>query len=84
MAKLGGVLSHESLDDLPGVNIATNGEHTAELLLDHDRLVTYTLTGTAFFVTDCTSFRGTRCFLVKQVLGALWSAAPVAHLVDAR
>lgn len=47
-------------------------------------LVTYTLTGTAFFVTDRTYFRGTRYFLLKQVLGALWAAALVAHLFGPR
>ena len=44
-------------------------------------LVTYTLTGLAFFATDRTYFRGTRYFLVKQVLGVLWAGALVAHLV---
>jgi len=47
-------------------------------------LVTYTLTGTAFFATDRTYFRGTRYFLVKQVLGALWAGALVAHLFGPR
>lgn len=47
-------------------------------------LVTYTLTGTAFFATDRTYFRGTRYFLVKQALGALWAAALVAHLFGPR
>ena len=45
-------------------------------------LVTYMLTGTAFFATDRTYFRGTRYFLIKQALGALWAAALVAHLVS--
>ncbi|MGE0548845.1 MAG: hypothetical protein AB7R00_17380 [Kofleriaceae bacterium] len=31
-------LSNEAFDDLPGINIATNGVHAAELLLDHDHL----------------------------------------------
>jgi hypothetical protein len=31
-------LSNESLDDLPGVNLATNGTYAAELLLDTDHL----------------------------------------------
>jgi hypothetical protein len=31
-------LSNESLDDLPGVNLATNGTYAAELLLDSDHL----------------------------------------------
>ena len=31
-------LSNESLDDLPGVNLATNGRYAAELLLDSDHL----------------------------------------------
>ena len=47
-------------------------------------LVTYTLTGLAFFVTDRIYFRGTRYFLVKQALGALWAAALVAHLVGSQ
>jgi len=47
-------------------------------------LVTYTLTGTAFFATDRAYFRGTRYFLVKQVFGALWAAALVAHLLGSR
>ena len=47
-------------------------------------LVTYTLTGTAFFATDRTYFRGTRYFLVKQAFGALWAAALVAHLFGPR
>jgi hypothetical protein len=35
---LDGELSNEVLEQLPGVNIATNGEYAAELLLDHDHL----------------------------------------------
>ena len=31
-------LSNEALEDLPGVNVATNGVYAAELLLDHDHL----------------------------------------------
>ncbi|HTL35283.1 MAG TPA: hypothetical protein VL326_19275 [Kofleriaceae bacterium] len=38
LTKLDGELSNESLDDLPGVNLATNGEYAAELLLDRDHL----------------------------------------------
>ena len=38
VTKLDAELSNESLDDLPGVNIATNGEYAAELLLDRDHL----------------------------------------------
>lgn len=38
LTKLDGELSNESLDDLPGINIATNGEYAAELLLDRDHL----------------------------------------------
>lgn len=38
LTKLDGELSNESLDDLPGYNLATNGEYAAELLLDHDHL----------------------------------------------
>ena len=38
LTKLDGELSNESLDDLPGINLATNGEYAAELLLDHDHL----------------------------------------------
>lgn len=44
-------------------------------------LVTYTITGQGFFVNDLTYFRGTRYFLIKQVLGTLWAAAVVAHLL---
>jgi hypothetical protein len=43
-------------------------------------LVTYTLTGLAFFATDRAFFRGTRYFVVKQALGAHWAAALVGHL----
>lgn len=35
---LDGELSNETLDHLPGVNIATNGTYAAELLLDRDHL----------------------------------------------
>ncbi|MFT3700135.1 MAG: hypothetical protein QM831_43720 [Kofleriaceae bacterium] len=35
---LDGELANETLDHLPGVNIATNGAYAAELLLDHDHL----------------------------------------------
>ena len=35
---LDGELSNEALEDLPGVNIATNGAYAAELLLDPDHL----------------------------------------------
>ncbi|MBV8756324.1 MAG: hypothetical protein JO257_03550 [Deltaproteobacteria bacterium] len=35
---LDGELSNESLDQLPGVNLATNGAYAAELLLDADHL----------------------------------------------
>jgi hypothetical protein len=38
LTKLEGELSNEALDDLPGVNLATNGEYAAELLLDRDHL----------------------------------------------
>lgn len=31
-------LSNEALDQLPGINVATNGDYAAELLLDHDHL----------------------------------------------
>jgi hypothetical protein len=43
-------------------------------------LVTYTLTGLTFFYNDRTYFRGTRYFVVKQVLGGLWAAALVAQV----
>jgi len=43
-------------------------------------LVTYTITGLAFFANDRAFFRGTRYFAVKQVLGALWAAALVGQL----
>jgi hypothetical protein len=35
---LDGELSNEALEDLPGVNLATNGTYAAELLLDRDHL----------------------------------------------
>lgn len=38
LTKLDGELSNEALEALPGVNIATNGEYAAELLLDRDHL----------------------------------------------
>lgn len=38
LTKLDGELANESLDDLPGVNIATNGEYAAELFLERDHL----------------------------------------------
>jgi hypothetical protein len=38
LTKLDAELSNESLDDLPGINLATNGEYAAELLLDRDHL----------------------------------------------
>lgn len=44
-------------------------------------LVTYTLTGLSFFAGDRRYFKGTRYFVIKQALGALWAAALVAQLV---
>lgn len=38
LTKLDGTLENEALEDLPGVNIATNGLYAAELLLDRDHL----------------------------------------------
>jgi len=38
LTKLEGTLSNESLDTLPGSNVATNGEYAAELFLDRDHL----------------------------------------------
>ena len=35
---LDGELSNEALEQLPGINLATNGAYAAELLLDHDHL----------------------------------------------
>jgi hypothetical protein len=43
-------------------------------------LVTYTVTGLGFFANDRAYFRGTRYFVVKQALGALWAAAVAGHL----
>ena len=43
-------------------------------------LVTYTLTGLAFFANDRKFFAGTRYFVVKQALGALWTAALIAQI----
>lgn len=37
---LDGELSNEALEQLPGINLATNGAYAAELLLDHDHLAT--------------------------------------------
>jgi len=38
LTKLDGTLANETLDDLPGVNLATNGAYAAEILLDPDHL----------------------------------------------
>jgi hypothetical protein len=38
LTKLDGTLSNETLDDLPGVNIATSGLYAAEIFLDRDHL----------------------------------------------
>lgn len=38
LTKLDGTLTNESLDDLAGFNVATNGEYAAELFLDGDHL----------------------------------------------
>ena len=38
LTKLDGDLSNETLDELPGINIATNGAYAAELFLDGDHL----------------------------------------------
>jgi len=38
LTKLGGTLTNELLDQLPGSNVATNGEYAAELFLDRDHL----------------------------------------------
>jgi hypothetical protein len=38
LTKLDASLENESLDQLPGINIATNGEYAAELLFDRDHL----------------------------------------------
>ena len=43
-------------------------------------LGTYTLTGLAFFAGDRKFFAGTRYFVVKQALGALWSLALVLSI----
>jgi hypothetical protein len=45
-------------------------------------LVTYAVTGPAFFATDRAYFRGTRYFVIKQALGALWTAALVVDLAS--
>jgi hypothetical protein len=44
-------------------------------------LVTYAITGVAFFATDRAYFKGTRYFVYKQVLGGLWAAALVTQLL---
>lgn len=38
LTKLDGTLANETLDDLPGVNIATHGAYAAEIFLDRDHL----------------------------------------------
>jgi hypothetical protein len=38
LTKLDGTVANETLDDLPGVNLATNGAYAAEILLDRDHL----------------------------------------------
>lgn len=38
LTKLDGTLANETLDDLPGINIATNGLYAAEIFLDRDHL----------------------------------------------
>jgi len=38
LTRLDGELTNEALDDLPGFNVATNGEYAAELFLDPDHL----------------------------------------------
>ncbi len=38
LTKLDGELSNETLEDLPGVNFATNGLYAAEIFLDRDHL----------------------------------------------
>ena len=42
-------------------------------------LLTYLVTGLAFFSSDSRYFAGTTYFAVKQVLGALWMLAIVLH-----
>lgn len=38
LTKLDGTLDNETLTDLPGINLATNGAYAAELFLDRDHL----------------------------------------------
>lgn len=38
LTKLDGTLANETLDELPGINLATNGAYAAEILLDRDHL----------------------------------------------
>jgi len=45
-------------------------------------LATYTLTGLAFFHGDRKYFAGTRYFVIKQMLGALWAAALVTQAIS--
>ena len=40
LTKLDGELANESLDDLPGVNLAVNGLYAAEIFIDRDHLAT--------------------------------------------
>lgn len=44
-------------------------------------LVTYTITGLAFFAGDRRYFRGTRYFALKQLFGALWTVALALQIV---
>ena len=47
-------------------------------------LLTYLVTGMAFFSSDSRYFTGTTYFVVKQVLGAFWMLAVVVHFWPTR
>lgn len=47
-------------------------------------LVTYLVTGGAFFLNDVRFFQGTGYFHLKQALGALWAVALVLQLLSGR
>jgi hypothetical protein len=47
-------------------------------------LVTYLVTGLAFFRGDTTYFQGTNYFVLKQIFGALWVIALILHFWPSR
>lgn len=47
-------------------------------------LVTYLVTGLAFFRSDTVYFQGTSYFVLKQIFGALWTIALIVHFWPAK